>query len=164
LVDVGRPEKGNRGESKGAPPIRNQYEVSAGGVIARGAGTSAEIVLIRPAGKNTWALPKGHIEKGESPAAAAERECREETGLEVALQEPLGVISYVYSERARDGTLTRIFKRVHFFLMRAQGGDISAHDDEIDEVQWLPLADALARATHKTEREIIEKARAVIER
>ncbi len=53
----------------------------------------------------------------------------------------------------------RIFKRVHFFLLESTGGDPSAHDGEIDEVAWLDFDEALKRASHKSERDLILKAR-----
>ena len=121
------------------------------------------MVLVRPAGRSTWVLPKGHLEEGETVAQAATREAREESGLTVGRIEPLGEISYVYSSRERNGaTLTRIFKRVHFFLMEHTGGDPSAHDSETDEVAWLSFDDALARATHPSEQALIAKARAML--
>jgi len=119
-------------------------------------------VLIRPAGsEDRWTLPKGHLEKDEQVMDAAMREVREETGLEVASAEPLGVVSYVFSWREPDGgPLVRIFKRVHYFLMEHAGGDVSAHDAETAEVVWLPIDDAVRRASYKNERELLEKARA----
>ncbi len=45
-----------------------------------------------------WALPGGFVEVGETVEAAAVREAREETGLDVTLTELLGV----YSDPARD--------------------------------------------------------------
>jgi 8-oxo-dGTP pyrophosphatase MutT (NUDIX family) len=141
-----------------------RHEVSAGGVIwRRQDGGAANIVLVRPAGKRTWVLPKGHVEKGESVLEAALREASEETGLKVAAGEPLGEVSYVYSWRDRDdGRLTRVFKRVHFFLMECAGGDPSAHDGEIDEVAWFTLDQVPGRASHKSERELIVKACALL--
>ena len=104
-------------------------------------------------------LPKGHVEAGETVVQAAIRETREESGLTVGAVEPLGEISYVYSSRDRHGgALTRIFKRVHFFLMEHAGGDPAAHDFEIDEVAWLSLDEALACATYPSERALIAKA------
>jgi hypothetical protein len=77
--------------------------------------------------------------------------------------EPLGEISYVYSSRERnDATLTRIFKRVHFFVMVHTGGDPSAHDSETDEVAWLSFDEALSRATHPSEQALIAKARVML--
>jgi 8-oxo-dGTP pyrophosphatase MutT (NUDIX family) len=144
--------------------IKSRHEVSAGGLIwRRGSDGSVSVVLVRPAGRSTWVLPKGHLEEGETVAQAATREAREESGLTVGRIEPLGEISYVYSSRERNGaTLTRIFKRVHFFLMEHTGGDPSAHDSETDEVAWLSFDDALARATHPSEQALIAKARAML--
>jgi 8-oxo-dGTP pyrophosphatase MutT (NUDIX family) len=151
--------------SKPKQPVQVRHEVSAGGLIwRREAGRPPEIVLVRPAGKNTWVLPKGHVEKGEGVLEAALREAGEETGLEVTAGDSLGQVSYVYSWRDRDdGGLTRVFKRVHFFLMECIGGDPSRHDGEIDEVAWVALAGAPERASHKSERELILKARELIE-
>jgi len=149
------------------PAIAGQIrrEVSAGGLIwRRGAQAKGiEIVLVRPAGKDTWVLPKGHVEPGEGVIEAALREASEESGLQVVAGDPLGEISYIYSWRDKPGeTPVRISKRVHFYLMQSHGGDPSLHDGEIDEVQWLPLDDALRRASHKSERELILKARAML--
>jgi 8-oxo-dGTP pyrophosphatase MutT (NUDIX family) len=141
-------------------------EISAGGLIWRrdeGSG-EAEVVLVRPAGKGTWVLPKGHLEPGEGVLEAALREASEESGLKVAAGGSLGVVSYVYSWREQpDAPLVRIFKRVHFYLMECIGGDPSAHDREIDEVAWLRLDEALARVSHRSERDLIAKARRMLE-
>src|SRR5207245_6528106 len=118
------------------PQVEVRREISAGGLIWRRRERDGviEIVLVRPAGKGTWVLPKGHVEPGEGVLEAAMREATEESGLEVTRGEKLGEVSYVYSWRDRpDGPLTRIFKRVHFYLMAAAGGDTSAHAAEIDE-------------------------------
>jgi len=147
-------------------PVRVRHEVSAGGLIWRrlGGGQRLEVVLVRPAGKQTWVLPKGHVEKGEGVLEAALREASEESGLEVVAGAPLGEVSYVYSWRGRaNGRITRIFKRVHFYLMECTGGDPLAHDSEIDEVAWLGLEEALVRASHKNERDLIVKARAMLD-
>lgn len=163
-IEAGRMESRPK-RSKPREPVQVRHELSAGGLIWRrreGDG-AADVVLVRPAGKQTWVLPKGHVEKGEGLLEAALREASEETGLKVAAGEPLGEVSYVYSWRDRsDGRLTRVFKRVHFFLMQCVGGDPSAHDEEIAEVAWVPLDQAPERATHKSERDLIIKARELL--
>lgn len=156
-----------RSKSKRAAPrgqIRRRHEVSAGGLIwRRNPNASFSVVLVRPAGRNTWVLPKGHIEAGESPVEAAQRETREESGLLTGEAEPLGEVSYVFSSRERaSGPLTRIFKHVHFFLMECVGGDPAAHDAEIDEVAWVSFDEALRRATHTSEQELIARARGML--
>ena len=57
-------------------------EFSAGGVVVRSMRGSLWIAAIRPGGKDVWALPKGLVGSGESPAETAGREVTEETGVE----------------------------------------------------------------------------------
>jgi hypothetical protein len=52
----------------------------------------------------------------------------------------------------------RVRKRVHFFLMRLIGGDISRHDAEMEEVRWFTLGAAIKRAAYRGERDVIERA------
>ena len=142
------------------PKLPVRREVSAGGLVYRRRHVGGlEFVLIRPKGADTWALPKGHIEKGESAEDAAVREVREETGLEVGHIEPLGDVSYVFSWRDQpEASLVRIFKRVRFFTMEFVGGDSNAHDGEIEEVAWYSAEEACRRASYKDERSLIGKA------
>jgi hypothetical protein len=47
--------------------------------------------------------------------------------------------------------------------MEAHGGDLSAHDAEIAEATWVDLKEAPQRASHKSERDLLAKARAMLE-
>jgi ADP-ribose pyrophosphatase YjhB (NUDIX family) len=155
--------KGQEPGRKQSLPVRR--EISAGGVIwrRRGPGGRIQVVLVRPAGRDTWVLPKGHVEPGEAVKDAAAREACEESGLQVLTGERLGDVSYVYSWHDRPGLPpVRIFKRVYFYLMKALGGDLSAHDAEIAEATWWELEEALQRASHKSERELLAKARELL--
>ena len=133
--------------------LRNARATSAGGVVHRDASGRTEIVLVHRRMPRLWALPKGTPDAGETLEETALRETREETGLQVAIDEPLHSISYVFV-RGR----TRFHKTVHFFLMHATGGDVSLHDHEFDEARWFQLEEALEMMTHATERSVVEEA------
>lgn len=133
--------------------LRNARATSAGGVVHRSVDGQIEVVVCHRREAPLWALPKGTPQAGETLQETALRETREETGLEVILQAPIRSVSYVFV-RGR----TRFHKTVHFFLMRAVGGDVSQHDREFDEVRWVELTEALELMTHDTERALVEKA------
>ena len=138
--------------------LRNARATSAGGVVHRTRDGRSEIVLVHRISPRLWALPKGTPDAGETLIETALRETREETGLEVELERELGDIRYFFVR----GT-TRFNKTVHFFLMRPIGGSTDAHDSEFDEVRWFPVDEASALMTHRTEREVVERARAFLE-
>jgi 8-oxo-dGTP diphosphatase len=138
-------------------PIKRQ--VSAGGVIFRKNNTSIEIALIAVKGGKVWCLPKGIVDKGESPEMTAVREVAEETGLNGRIIEKLGEITYWFYIKEEEA---RCRKTVHFFLIEYEKGDISKHDFEVDMVSWFPVDDALEIASYKGEKEIIAKAREIL--
>jgi len=118
------------------------------------------LAAIRPRGKpeGVWALPKGNLDPGESPAETAVREVHEETGVEARLVEKLGDVRYVYTRRGGE----RIFKVVSFFLLRAGRGRIGEIDEsmriEVAEARWLPLDEAPRLLAYGGEREMAVKA------
>jgi 8-oxo-dGTP pyrophosphatase MutT (NUDIX family) len=140
-----------------------QREFSAGGVLVRTIRGRAMLAAIRPRGKDRiWALPKGHIDAGESAADTAMREVREETGVEGRLVEKLGDVRYVYTASWEGGSGERIFKVVSFFLLRAGRGRIGKIDEEmrieVAEARWLPLDEAPRLLSYDGERKMAAKA------
>jgi 8-oxo-dGTP pyrophosphatase MutT (NUDIX family) len=127
-------------------------EFSAGGVVVRRMQGRPFVAVVRVRDE-ILALPKGHPDGGESAAAAAQREVREETGVEAELVEKLGDIRYWY---VREGE--RVMKIVSFFLFRYRSGSIADHDHEVEEALWLPLEEAPARLAYKSEKEMAESA------
>jgi 8-oxo-dGTP pyrophosphatase MutT (NUDIX family) len=127
-------------------------------VHRRGPDGSLEVVLVHRRSPPLWALPKGTPDSGETLEETALRETREETGLEVQLEQPIRAIRYFFVR----GT-TRFHKTVHFFLMRVTGGSPDDHDAEFDEVRWMPVTEALALLTHATERSVVERALELLE-
>ena len=138
-----------------------EREFSAGGVLVRMIRGRPMVAAIRPQGRErVWALPKGRIDEGETPAETAVREVREETGVEGRLVEKLGDVRYVYTASWKGGV--RIFKVVSFFLLRAGRGRIGEIEEdmriEVAEARWLPLEEAPRLLTHQGEREMAAKA------
>jgi 8-oxo-dGTP pyrophosphatase MutT (NUDIX family) len=137
-----------------------EREFSAGGVVVKTIRGRPHVAAIRPQGKQegVWALPKGNIDAGESPAETAVREVREETGIEGRLVDKLGDVRYVYTRR---GGL-RVFKVVSFFLLEAGRGRIGEIDEsmrvEVAEARWLPLDEAPTLLAYGGEREMAAKA------
>ena len=104
-------------------------------------------------GDLAWGLAKGGLEEGETNEDAAIREVREETGIVAEIEGSLGETKYFYVWED-----VRIRKTVHFFLMRAIGGDTDDRDDEMEEIRWFPMERALKRAAYRGEREVLGRA------
>ena len=141
---------------------RERRELSAGGVIYRRNAGDVEIALIRT-GKR-WGLPKGHVERGEGIQEAACREVFEETGLQGDVIAKLGEIAYRYAYKKAGGELVRVFKRVHFYLLRWTKGEARGHDYEVDEARWFALNEALEQLTFPTELKMVQKAIPIIQK
>jgi 8-oxo-dGTP pyrophosphatase MutT (NUDIX family) len=129
-------------------------EFSAGGIVVRRFHGRPFMAAVRVKDGTVLALPKGHIDPGETAAEAAEREVREEAGIQGGLVEKLGDVRYWY---ARDGQ--RVLKVVSFFLFRYRSGSVSDYQvEEVDSAEWVPLEDAPRLLAYKGEREMAEAA------
>ncbi len=103
---------------------------AAGGVVTNDKG---EILFIKRTGR--WDLPKGKIEKNESPEQAALREIEEETGLkELEIKDFLNNTFHIYKERNGE----KILKKTHWFKVNHTGNGATKPQIEegISEVSW----------------------------
>ena len=120
------------------------------------------MAAIQPAGREppVWALPKGIIDQGEKPEQTALREVAEETGINARLVTKLGDARYVYTWAGE-----RVFKVVSFYLVRWSSGRLAPlpeFEHEVADVRWLPLEEAPKLLAYKGEREIAQKAIAIL--
>ena len=121
--------------------------------MLRGSRDELEVVIAGRESDRTWVFPKGTPDRGETIEETALREVREESGLDVEIIRPIGAIDYWFAVPGE-----RVHKIVHFFLMRAQGGDVSRHDHEYDDVRWVRVADARRMLTYDTYRDMLDRA------
>ena len=152
--------------------------VSAGGVVCRQVDGHIQAVLCgltlrsNPGGAKPqrgldtsktdnfrWSLAKGTPDPGETLEQTALREVREETGLEVEIDSPLGAVDYWFVGREPD---VRYHKTVHYYLMNPIGGGIELHDPEFDVVRWFTSEEALRILAYANETEMLRRALEVI--
>ncbi len=134
---------------------RVENPVSAGGVVYQMHGGRLETVLCGRSQPVRWSLAKGTPDAGETLEQTALREVREETGLEVKIDGPLGSIDYWFGDRDKD---VRYHKTVHFYLMVAVGGSTEQHDPEFDVVRWFNTDDALNSLAYPNEVKVLKRA------
>jgi len=126
-------------------------EHSAGGVIFED-GSVLLILVKNLKGDQVWTFPKGHLEPGETPEAAAIREVSEETGWDCEITSPLYKAEYSFLR----GEML-VDKEVHWFLVKRVGGDgLPRTPDEVLDMKWLPLAEAENELVYKSDLEIID--------
>ena len=121
----------------------------AGGIVFRGHDRDVSILLVtskKVAGN--WIFPKGHVERGETEAAAALRETQEEAGVDGELLGPVG------DPLEFDWGVKRY--RVQYFLIRATS-EFKATDGRT--IEWLPFDQAVARLSDEGTRRLLEQAR-----
>jgi 8-oxo-dGTP pyrophosphatase MutT (NUDIX family) len=155
--------KSSESSSKKSPTIKVpvKEQVSAGGVVFRGEKGSMEVVIVLVGRQSRWQLPKGMVEKGESPETAAVREAREEAGVLSEVVQLIETIDYWYAG-LDNGLRVRFHKRVHFFLLRYLSGDTKDHDWEVVEARWVPIDDATSQLAFDNERRVMARARELI--
>lgn len=133
-------------------------EVSAGGIVFRRDGERTFFLLIRDPYRN-WGFPKGHLEDGEDPSAAAIREVSEETGLAgLQLRAPIETIDWTFRFRGR-----RIHKVCHFFLMETEERRTSPQRAEgITACRWASFDQAVKMIAYDNARAVLEQAQALL--
>ena len=138
--------------------MKKDRYTSAGGVVIRG---DQVLLLDRPA-RGEIRLPKGHIERGESPEVAALRETMEETGyfdLEIVADLGGRIVEFEVDDR-------HVIRREYYFLM-ALRGDRRVPQPLQDAAQfqplWVSLAEAAALLTFSAEQDVIRRAQQLLD-
>lgn len=121
---------------------------SAGGIVLNSEG---RVAVVSQKGVS-WSLPKGHIEAGEEPLAAALREIYEETGLrDLELIRKLG--SYERYRLGPDGREDGAeLKTIHMFLFRTDETDLAPLDADNPEARWVSKEEVAGLLTHPKDR------------
>lgn len=112
------------------------------------------VLVLQRTDNHLWTIPTGAVKKGESVGAAAVRECREETGLQVEVTGLVGVfstpdhvIAYWHGDR-----LDEVRQPINICCRgRVVGGALAPAPEEAVQVRWaapeelaeLPMAPAL---------------------
>ena len=140
------------------PRSRARDETSAGGVVFRMDAGQPLFLLIRDSYKN-WGFPKGHIEAGEQPEAAAIREVHEETGLaDLAIRGQIDTIDWFFRFRGQ-----LIHKVCHFYLMESVDAPTSPQRAEgITACRWTRFEEAQSLISYANARELLRRAQEML--
>lgn len=132
------------------------HEKSCGAVVYRKHHGNTEILLIKHVRSGCWSFPKGHMEQGEDEIQTAVREIKEETNIDVSVDDPAFREVVVFNPR-RD-----ITKEVVYFLARAVTFDCARQEDEIAEVRWVEIGQAPGLLSYDNDRLLVNKARNIL--
>jgi len=122
---------------------------SAGGIVLN----QDKKVIIVNQNYDSWSLPKGHIDPGESAYDAAVREIYEESGIKQLKM----ITSLGYFERFKIGfdgnDDSTELKRIHIFLFSTSETTLKPVDPMNPEARWCTFNEAISLLTHKTDKD-----------
>lgn len=122
---------------------------SSGGVVVNSKG----LILVVNQNGNSWSLPKGHIDEGESTLDAAKREIYEESGVQkLQLIKELG--SYERPKISLQGgdDISEI-KRITLFLFKTTQAVLRPVDPDNPEARWVPASEVADLLTHPKDKD-----------
>ncbi len=133
----------------------NKVQVAGGIIIA----PDGKIVIVSQNG-NSWSLPKGHVDPGESLKSAAIREIAEETGLtDVTFVRELGSYErYRMADDPRQEDRTKL-KHITIFLYTSDHAVLRPTDPENPEARWATIDQAMGLLTHPKDRDFLRSVR-----
>lgn len=132
-------------------PVVREY--SAGGLIFNDKDEVAIIARHSRSGHLEWCLPKGHIEKGETPEETAIREVHEETGILGSIFGSIATIDYWFT-----GETQRVHKLVHHYVLHQISGSLTVEGDpdhEAEDAAWVNFTDLTSILSYPNERRIV---------
>ena len=125
----------------------------AGGIIYN---DKNEVVIVNQ-NHDSWSLPKGHIDPGESPLEAALREIYEETGI----KKPTYIKSLGKFKRYRIGLdgnddLSEL-KTIAIYLFKSNQINLQPIDPNNPEAIWVNVEEAYKLLSHKEDKSFFKK-------
>jgi 8-oxo-dGTP diphosphatase len=137
-----------------------KMQFSAGGIVFKKQAAENLILVCQHSQHHGWVFPKGligdHIEK-EKKEQTALREVEEETGVKGKIVKLLIPVDYWYFFEGE-----KIHKTVYYFLMEYLSGDIAKHDQEMENVEWLPEIGVEKRLTYPTDKKVWQEAKQLL--
>lgn len=95
-----------------------------------------------------WDFPKGHVEEGETEVQTAIREVKEETNIDVEVNEKF---RYSTKYSPKEG----VMKEVVYFLARNISDNKEPQLKEVSEVNWFSIEDATEKITYDSSKDIL---------
>jgi 8-oxo-dGTP diphosphatase len=133
-----------------------KFQFSAGGIVYKKADGEIFILVCQHSQHHGWVFPKGliadHIEN-EGKEETAIREVEEETGVLGNIERPLTPIDYWFVLEGQ-----KLKKTVYYFLMTVVSEDISKHDKEMENVEWLAFNKVEKRLTYPSDKKAWQEA------
>jgi len=132
---------------------------SAGGIVLNQLN---EVIVVSQRG-DSWSLPKGHVDPGETPQQAAEREIIEESGVtQLAFIRDLGSYERYKIGKGGEGEDTSELKRIHMFLYKTLQQALAPTDADNPEARWVPIEDVSKLLTHPKDKEFFESVKGAL--
>ena len=133
-----------------------KHEKSCGALVYMYNGDKLNLLLLRHRHGGHWSFPKGHVENNETEKQTALREVFEETGIHITLEEGF---RHCVEYTPKPG----VKKQVVYFLGRAESDHFVMQVEEISEIRWLDVDDAMRSVSFKNDRTLITLAKRHLE-
>jgi len=134
-----------------SPPVPSSPPTHAGAIVYRRLGAEPEYLLVSARqSPGRWVFPKGHLEPGETPEAAAVREVREEAGVQGVLGAGAGAQEYVVAGEP---------VRVKWWILESRSEGPSP---EGRRKRWCALAEALELLPFEDQRALLRRVAALV--
>ena len=122
-----------------------KYEKSCGCIII----DNRKVLLVKQT-SGDWGFPKGHVENNETEIETAIRETKEETNIDVEIDEKHRyVIEY--------STKENVWKEVVYYIAKMKSNTCIPQESEIEKIEWLVFEEALSKLTYNNTREILKQ-------